>query len=76
MWQLLAQGVEKPQKRSEAGFVYLPVGMGVENWQRILPAIEASGAGYVVVEQDESRDRDPLEAAALSRAYLKQNFRI
>lgn len=76
MWQLLEEGLPKPEKRSQAGFQYLPVGMGVENWQKLLAAIESSRASYVIVEQDESRDRDPLEAAALSRQYLKDTFGI
>ena len=40
----------------------------------------ASAAQYrkikAIVEQDSSRDRPPLEAAAMSRAYLKQEFGI
>ena len=76
MWQLLAQGQEKPEKRSAVGFQYVPVGYGVENFENILTAARASKARYVVVEQDESRTRDPLEAAALSRKYLKEQFSI
>ena len=76
MWQLMEQGYEKPEKRSLCGFRYEPVGMGVENWQGILDATAASGARYVVVEQDESKERDPLEAAALSRQYLREEFGI
>lgn len=76
MWQLMAQGMEKPEKLSQVGFQYVPVGMGVENWQGILAAIEASAASYVVVEQDESKERSPMEAARLSRMYLKDTFGI
>ena len=76
MWQLLAKGVEKPQKRSQVGFRYVPVGRGVENWQSILGAVRVSCARYVVVEQDDSKDRDPLIAAAMSRRYLKDTFGI
>lgn len=76
MWQLMAQGMEKPEKRSNAGFQYVPVGMGIENWPAILAAIEASAATYVVVEQDASKDRSPMEAARLSRMYLKDTFGI
>ena len=74
MWQLLAEGFPKPEKRSQVDFRYAPVGMGVENWQRILSAARASSASYVVVEQDESRERSPMEAAALSRRYLQETF--
>lgn len=76
MWQLLAKGVEKPQKRSQVGFRYVPVGRGVENWQSVLGAVRASHARYVVVEQDESKDCSPLEAARISRQYLGETFGI
>ena len=76
MWQLLARGMGKPQKRSQAGFQYVPVGMGVERWQAIMDAIRSSEASYVVVEQDESKDSTPLEAAAASRNFLRDTFGI
>ena len=76
MWQLMKDGFEKPEKRSLCGFRYEPVGHGVENWPGILDAAVGSGARYVVVEQDESTDRDPLEAAAISRHYLREEFGI
>lgn len=72
VWQL----GERPEKRSEAGFRYTPVGSGVENWQAILAAAEQSAARYVVVEQDDSKDRDPLEAVAMSRRYLEGVYGI
>ena len=37
----------------------------------ILAAAEDAGVEYVIVEQDESADRDPLDAAKMSREYLK-----
>ena len=76
MWQLLQEGYPKPQKRSEVAFRYAPVGMGVENWQRILDAVYTTKTDYVIVEQDESREQDPMEAAALSRKYLKNAFSL
>lgn len=75
VWQLMQTGLSKPEKRSRVGFRYVPVGTGVENWQAILRAIDASHAEYVVVEQDESRDRTPLEAAKMSRNYLRDLMR-
>lgn len=72
VWQL----PQRPEKRSVAGFRYRPVGSGVEDWQRILAATENSAARYVVVEQDDSKDRDPLDAAAMSRNYLKGIYGI
>lgn len=74
IWQLLEEGHNKPQKRSDVGFRYVPVGEGVENWQRIVTAVQSSRAQYIIVEQDESRERDPLEAAAMSRRYLRDRF--
>ena len=76
MWQLLQEGYPKPQKRSEVAFRYAPVSMGVENWQRILDAVYTTKTDYVIVEQDESREQDPMEAAALSRKYLKNAFSL
>lgn len=76
VWQLLAKGLEKPQKRSQVGFRYVPLGQGVENWQTVLGAVRASNARYVVVEQDESKDLSPLEAARISRRYLGEAFGI
>lgn len=76
MWELLEKGIlsEKPAKKSEVGFRYAPVGSGLNHWDPILDAVKASTAQYVVVEQDDSKDRDPLEAAAMSRRFLKDRF--
>lgn len=78
IWKLLEEGklTEKPAKRSDVGFRYDPVGYGVQDWHAIMDAIYASAAEYVVVEQDSSKERDPLEAAAMSRRYLKDTFGI
>ena len=76
MWQLMAQGLEKPKTRSQVGFRYVSVGSGVENWQAIIAAIRESTAEYVVVEQDESKACPPLEAAEISRNFLRYNFGI
>lgn len=76
IWQLLAEGLQKPQKRGDVGFRYVPVGSGVENWPSIVSAVRDSSASYVVVEQDESKDCDPLEAAKISRDFLRSTFGI
>ena len=57
--------------RPEAGFEYLPVGSGIQNWEAILAACEKSGAEYLIVEQDQSVGRTSLEAAEMSIRYLK-----
>ncbi len=48
-----------------------PIGMGIQDIPAILAAAEDAGTDIVVVEQDESLDRPPMEAARLSREYLK-----
>ena len=56
--------------KEESGFEFRPLGMGIQDMPAILAACEASGTEYVIVEQDESKDRPALEAIALSRRYL------
>lgn len=52
-------------------FDFRPVGLGVQNFPAILEAAGDAGARYVVVEQDRSSQRPSLEAARISREYLK-----
>ncbi len=47
------------------------VGTGTMNWPKILPAVQACGASYMFVEQDESYGKDPLESLKISRDYLR-----
>lgn len=49
----------------------VPVGHGIQNFPSILKTAEEAGVEYVIVEQDSSADRDPMEAAKMSRDYLK-----
>ena len=56
--------------KAESGFEYRPLGMGLQDVPAILAACEASGTEYVIVEQDESKDRPPMEAIEISRKYL------
>ena len=65
-----------PPTRKDAGFKYLPVGSGIQDWTSIIDACRRSSAQYLVVEQDESLDCSQLEAARISREYLKNNFGI
>lgn len=60
-----------PPTRKEAGFEYLPVGSGIQDWPAILAACERSGAEYLIVEQDESKGCTQLEAAKRSLDYLR-----
>ena len=45
--------------------------MGMQDFPAILAAAEKAGTEYVIVEQDESKDMPSLEAAKISRQYLK-----
>lgn len=62
---------EKPKSKEEAGFMFKPVGHGVQDIPAILKASEEAGADIVIVEQDQSPERPALEAAKMSREYLK-----
>lgn len=61
----------KNNSKEESGFKLVPVGYGVQNWKGILEAVRDANIEYLIVEQDESPDHDPMEAAKLSREYLK-----
>ena len=52
-------------------FRFRPVGYGVQDVPAIVAAAEDAGAGWVIVEQDQSIDMPPIEAVKLSRDYLK-----
>ncbi len=68
MYELI--GVEK--KAGDRGsFEFRPVGHGLQDMPSILAAAVESGASYVVVEQDMSVGRTPMEAIRMSREYLK-----
>jgi sugar phosphate isomerase/epimerase len=52
-------------------FEFRPVGSGKQDFPAILAAAVESGAKYVIVEQDNTYDIPCLEAAKMSRDYLK-----
>ena len=64
-------GTDKPESREDAGFMFKPVGYGIQDIPAILKAAEEAGAEYVVVEQDQSPERPAMESAKMSREYLK-----
>ena len=66
----------KSGSREENGFKFTPVGYGIQDWSAILTAAEEAGIEYVIVEQDQAYERCPLEAARMSREYLKNTFGI
>ena len=69
----------KPIKttREDNKFEFTPLGQGRQNFAEILKACEESGTEYVIVEQDSVyRGMTDLEAARISREYLKNTFGI
>lgn len=67
-------GVDDGDQKDDApqAFEFRPVGYGLQDFPAILEASTASGADWVVVEQDmPSMGKTPLECAAMSREYLK-----
>ena len=59
------------KREGAADFRFRPLGEGVQDFPALLTACEDAGTRVLVVEQDESPDLPPLEAAKRSRAYLK-----
>lgn len=70
MYELIGTTVEK-KEASAGSFEFRPVGHGDQDMPAILQASLDAGAKWVVVEQDQSNGRTPMEAIALSREYLK-----
>ena len=68
MYELI--GIEKKEE-AKGTFEFRPVGHGMQNIPAIIEAAEASGAKWLVVEQDRSIGRTPLEAVQMSIEYLK-----
>lgn len=62
----------KKASKEEAGFMFKPVGYGVQDIPAVLAAAEDAGADIVIVEQDQSPERPAMEAAKMSREYLKK----
>lgn len=62
---------ETEQAEAANDFRFQPLGMGLQDFPAILAAAEDAGSSTVVVEQDDSPDRPSLEAARISREYLK-----
>lgn len=57
--------------KEDNGFEFRPVGYGIQDFPAILQASKEAGAEYVIVEQDNPQERTSMEAAKLSRDYLK-----
>ena len=70
------KGLGKSATREDNGFEFRPLGQGIQNFAAILSACEKCGTQTVIVEQDQSYDLAELEAARISREYLRETFGI
>lgn len=71
MYKLIGINSSESDEEDGSYFGYRPVGFGQMIWQPILKQAVDSGVQWVVVEQDEHYDLNPLEAARRSRDYLR-----
>ena len=71
MYELI--GIEQKRPARPAGFEFRPVGYGLQDFPPIIEAARASGAKWVVVEQDKaSMGLTPLQSIEKSIQYLKK----
>ena len=70
VYELIGDDNSKNNKEDN-GFEFRPVGHGIQDIPSIIEASEKAGASVLIVEQDQSNDRPPMEAAKMSREYLK-----
>ena len=57
------------EKKSE--FAFRPVGQGVQDFKSITAAAVECGAEWMIVEQDNTYDIPSVDAAKMSREYLR-----
>jgi len=69
LFELIGKKTEVRENKAE--FDFRPVGYGVQDFKSILSASLDAGSKWVVVEQDRSSERDPLDACRMSREYLR-----
>lgn len=70
MYKLI--GIETEESEGDTGyFGFRPVGFGQMIWEPVLEAAIDANAQWVVVEQDEHYELEPMECARRSREYLK-----
>ena len=70
MYKLI--GIDTDESEEDTGyFGFRPVGFGQMIWEPVLEASLDANAKWVIVEQDEHYETDPLECARRSREYLK-----
>ncbi len=61
----------EPATKEDNAFRFTPLGRGMQDFPAILAAAEEAGTEYVIVEQDDTYELPSLEAAKISREYLK-----
>ena len=72
LYQLIGINEGEAEEDTESNFEVRPVGHGMQDMPAILEAAVASGAQYVVVEQDEpSMGLSRMDSIKTSREYLK-----
>lgn len=71
MYKLIGIDSEETEDADDGFFEFRPIGFGQMIWEPILQAAEETDVKWIVVEQDEHYDTDPLECARRSREYLK-----
>lgn len=71
-----SEGKELGGSRENVGFEFRPLGEGVQDFASILEACEQSGTETLIVEQDQTYGMTELEAARISREYLRNTFGI
>ncbi len=77
VYDLIGASGEQAKKASneENDFEFRPLGKGIQDFSPILKACEECGCDTVIVEQDETYGgMSELEAARISREYLKDTF--
>ncbi len=73
VYGLIGEGGSEGGK-AEVKFEYRPVGMGIQDFDKILAACEECGTHTVIVEQDDPGERTELEAVKLSAEYLHSRY--
>lgn len=71
MYKLIGIDTEESAEDDGSYFGFRPVGFGQMIWEPILKAADEAHTKWLVVEQDEHYELDPLECARRSREYLK-----
>lgn len=71
MYKLIGIDSDESEEDDGSYFGYRPVGFGQMIWQPVLDAVQDAHTNWIVIEQDEHYELDPLEAARRSREYLK-----